>query len=589
MERPRGGNPALLAAIVVAGITAAAVATPGLLNSDRIGSPAVAVATLVAGFSFIGTSLFVAHYRPGNPTSILMALTGVVWFVGAWNWSNTPGLFITGALIGNVWIVFLVHLLLGFPSGHIEGKWDRRFVALGWLSGFVMQVPPLLFAKTPSPDTCADCPVNPILVSDQLGLAQALVTIQILIAVPLLLCIAVVVARRSSRAAPAMQRVYRPVLIAGGLALAVIGAQIGIGGGQGSGKVSEVLYVVAQGLFALVPFAFLIGVMRARLSRETAVSGLIARLGDATLPRGELREALAGAIGDPSLELAYWVPDAATYVDAEGRPLEMPAEGSDRTWSPVEREGQALGAIVFDAELIEQRELIRAAGGAASIALENERLDAELRARLEDLRASRARIVRAGDEERRRLERDLHDGAQQRLVSLALTLRLARKRLDSDDEGAADLIDEAMAELEEATSELRKLARGIHPAVLSDRGLAAAVGALAGRAPLPVEVRVSDDERMPAPVESAAYFVVAEALTNVARYAGAQHAAVMVERVNGGVTVEVRDDGIGGADPSAGSGLRGLADRVAAVDGRLSVESPPGEGTTVRAEIPCES
>jgi signal transduction histidine kinase len=329
-------------------------------------------------------------------------------------------------------------------------------------------------------------------------------------------------------------------------------------------------------------------VMRARLSRETVVSGLISRLGDATLPRGELRETLAEAIGDPSLELAYWVPDVAAYVDARGRPVEIPEEVSGRAWSPVEREGQPLAAIVYDAGLLEQRELIRAAGAAASIALENERLDAELRARLEDLRASRARIVAAGDEERRRLERDLHDGAQQRLVSLALTLRLARKRLGGDSEGAGELIDEAMAELEDATNELRELARGIHPAVLSDRGLAAAVRALAGRAPLPVEVTVADEERMPAPVESAAYFVVAEALTNVARYAEAGSVQVDVERSNGRVTIEVRDDGVGGADPAAGSALRGLADRVAAVDGSLSVESPPGRGTTVRAEFPCE-
>ena len=193
----------------------------------------------------------------------------------------------------------------------------------------------------------------------------------------------------------------------------------------------------------------------------------------------------------------------------------------------------------------------------------------------------------AADEERRRLERDLHDGAQQRLVSLALNLRLAGAKLDSDPAAAKELLEETATELGEATTELRELARGLHPAVLSDRGLRPALEALAGRAPVPVELAEPPAERLPAAVESASYFVVAEALTNVARYARASHAEVSVSRSNGQVEVEVRDDGVGGADPRAGSGLRGLADRVAALDGRLEVVSPRGGGTTIRAVIPC--
>jgi signal transduction histidine kinase len=219
---------------------------------------------------------------------------------------------------------------------------------------------------------------------------------------------------------------------------------------------------------------------------------------------------------------------------------------------------------------------------------ENERLDAELRARVEELRASRQRIVEAGVAERRRLERDLHDGAQQRLVSLALALRMARAKLPGAPTAAAELLDGASEELELALAELRELARGIHPAVLSDRGLGAALEALAGRAPLPVELSHGDAvEGMPDAVESAAYFVVAEALTNVAKYAEASSARVSVVRANGSVEVAVADDGVGGADPELGSGLRGLADRLSALDGELTVESAPGTGTTVRARIPC--
>jgi signal transduction histidine kinase len=215
-------------------------------------------------------------------------------------------------------------------------------------------------------------------------------------------------------------------------------------------------------------------------------------------------------------------------------------------------------------------------------------LDAELRARLEELRASRARIVEAADAERRRLERDLHDGAQSRLVALALLLRAARTRAAADAE-LASLLDRAQEELQTSLAELRELARGIHPAVLTERGLEPALHALMARAPVPVTLEADGEGRLPGPVESAAYFVVSEALANVAKYAQATHATVAVRRVNGRVTVEVTDDGVGGADAAGGSGLRGLADRLAALDGTLSLESPAGRGTRLRAEIPCSA
>jgi signal transduction histidine kinase len=214
-------------------------------------------------------------------------------------------------------------------------------------------------------------------------------------------------------------------------------------------------------------------------------------------------------------------------------------------------------------------------------------LDAELRRRLEELRASRARIVEAGDAERRRLERDLHDGAQSRLVALKLLLSSARLRARRGGEDVDAMIGQAIDELDTSLSELRELARGIHPAVLTDRGLEPALQTLASRAPVPVTVDADEGERLPGAVESAAYFVVSEALANVAKYAQATQAAVAVHRANGLVTVDVTDDGIGGADAARGSGLRGLTDRVAALDGTLSLESPAGGGTHLHAEIPC--
>ena len=219
-------------------------------------------------------------------------------------------------------------------------------------------------------------------------------------------------------------------------------------------------------------------------------------------------------------------------------------------------------------------------------AAEVHRLNAELCARLEELAASRARIVTAGDVERRRLERNLHDGAQQRLVALSLSLRIALAKLDADPAGARAVLADAGDELALALAELRELARGLHPAVLSDRGLRAAVEMLAGRAPVPVEIADIPDERLPAPVEAAAYYLIAEALTNVAKYADASTARIRVAARAGSVFVEVSDDGVGGADATAGSGLRGLADRVEALGGSLEVVSPAGAGTALLAEIP---
>jgi signal transduction histidine kinase len=207
-------------------------------------------------------------------------------------------------------------------------------------------------------------------------------------------------------------------------------------------------------------------------------------------------------------------------------------------------------------------------------------------ARLEELRASRARIVDAADAARRKIERDLHDGAQQRLVSLALEVRMARSRLEKEPDQASPFLDHLADELSGASAELRELARGIHPAVLTERGLGPAIDALVARAPVPVEVLDVPEQRLPSVAETTAYFTVAEALTNVAKYANATRATVRLASENGLLVVEVQDDGVGGAQASAGSGLTGLADRVGAIDGELSVTSPPGEGTLVRAVLP---
>jgi signal transduction histidine kinase len=328
--------------------------------------------------------------------------------------------------------------------------------------------------------------------------------------------------------------------------------------------------------FCLSAVGAAFGLARVRQKRSV-VTDLVVDFGQ--VDPGKVRETLARALGDPDLVLGLWLHERGAWVDEDGSEFALPSDNR----RAVTYVGDRLAVMVHHPDLLDQPRLLEAVGSAGRLALENERLHAALRAQLAELSESRARIVRSADEERRRLERDLHDGAQQRLLALGMALQLLRSRVDGD--GGA-LLAEAESELQQALSELRELARGIHPAVLVDQGLDAAVRTLAARAAVPVEV-VSEGDRLPMHVETAAYFVVAEALANVAKYAQARHARVTIRHDNNEALIEVRDDGIGGARPGAGSGLIGLADRVGAIGGRLTVDSPVGGGTSVQAVIPC--
>src|SRR5437763_428586 len=294
----------------------------------------------------------------------------------------------------------------------------------------------------------------------------------------------------------------------------------------------------------------------------------------------------AGATRDPSLALVYWLPDFGRWVDVDGVPVDLPARDSGRAATLIDREGTSGAALIHDRSLADEPQLLDAVSAAAAIGLENGRLHAELRARLDELRGSRRRVIEAGQQERERLERDLHDGAQQRLIALSLELGLLEARLDGDQATKAGL-GQARREIALSLEELRAIARGIHPAVVSGHGLAVALESLAARATVPVRLTVELDDRMPERLEVAAYYVVSESLANVAKHAHASSAIVEVAGASGQVVVEVVDDGVGGADTERGSGLRGLADRVEALGGRLRIWTPHGGGTRVRAEMPC--
>ena len=353
-----------------------------------------------------------------------------------------------------------------------------------------------------------------------------------------------------------------------------------------AGSPSVLLMTVLNAALLTVPAALLWGLLRSRLARG-GLADLFRELG--TLRGVRLEAGLAKALGDPGLVLAYRVPGERSYMDGRGQPVVLPAPGGDRAAAPVERDGRELAMLVYDASLDDDPELVGAVAAAAAIALDDARLQAESEDRLAELRASRERIVAAGDAERRRLERNLHDGAQQRLVSVALQLRMIQRHIRYRPGAAERLATSASEELSKSLEELRELARGIHPSVLN-HGLKAALGSLASRASVPTTVSFQTaGSACPSRWSSRPTSSPARRWPTSPSTPRRPRPRYGSRAANGVAVIEIADDGVGGADETAGTGLQGLADRVAALDGTLRILSPPGEGTVVTAELPCAS
>src|SRR3954447_20686730 len=575
---------ALLALFAVGALCAAVDVALVLASHHEDQKVVAAILGPLIGLAFIGTGAFAWWRRPLNRFGLLMTAVGFAWFIGGMTESNDAVVYTVGTYVGPLYLVLVVQMLLSFPTGRLDAGPPRWIVTSAYVTAFVLTLPVyLLDGDMHAPDGAPDNAfsiVHAPAVADVFDVVTSLIGFGIAAAT-----VAVLVGRRRD-ATPPQRRAQAPMLWTGitvivCLGLVFAGDTVGV-----PDDIIDLVGFVGFVAFAILPFAFVTGLVRTRYSRAGAVGGLIERL-NAPDTETSLRTALSDALGDPTLQLVYWRESAGHYVTYEGHRVELPDHGSGRAVAEVERDAKRVGAIIYDAALRDDPSLVRAAAAAAALQLENERLEAELRARVEELQTSRARLVEVSMGERRRLERDLHDGAQQRLVALSLQLGLAQRKLSTDPTTAARLLDASRGELQRALEELRELARGIHPAILTDRGLGAAIQALAERAPLPVDLDQMPEDRLPTAVEAAAYFVVAESLTNVAKYSSADHASVSVGRENGYAVVEVSDDGVGGADPTAGTGLRGLADRLAALDGRLEVHSPPGGGTVIRANIPC--
>jgi signal transduction histidine kinase len=531
-------------------------------------------------------AMLVTYRRdPGGPMWKLFLLYQVVGTIGLiWVLPTSLTWTLSQLSIGVGSVVF-VHLVLAFPSGRLTDSYDRILVAGAYI---LLAITRLAWITVWSPGPVVDkvgfSPRNPYVLWPDSNLAW-LFGPGAIVAIAGLLYIAMLVGlwRHWQRASPALRRALLPITVAAPLQLAIIVAwHLADANASGLGDLRRALQQPAIDLAGVVfPVGFLLGLLRTRLSRG-AIADLALVLGRG-VPLGGLRDTLARALRDPTLQVAFAAPSGDGFVDSDGQAVDLPGgPGAGRGVVRLEHDGELLAILSYDPVIeAEDPGRVEAVASMARLALENERLAAQVRAQLDEVRASRARIVEAGDAERRRIERDLHDGAQQRLVALAMRLDQARE----GSAGAAALIDATTAELLVAIKEVRDLAHGLHPTILTDAGLAAAVEALAERTPFPVTAHVTEG-RFPLEVEVAAYYVIAEGFTNIARYASATEARVDVTAQDGQLQVTVADNGRGGADPAAGSGLRGLADRLAAIGGDFNVTSAPGAGTTLTARLP---
>ena len=505
----------------------------------------LAAADLAVGLAFLACGLVVGSRDRRDPVALLFLATGIAWLLGTLAESDLAALSTVGAALLYAHRGPLTHLLLAYPTGRLRSRLDRVVVAAAYVDGLVV----------------------PLAQSDTLTVAL----------------VGAVVAASIAGLRGQSPELRRARALATGCAM-LVGAALALGGiGRlvGSNPLSDTTLLLCYETTLIVAAVSLASGLLMGRSSTTAVADLVVELGTGS-HSGTLRDELAKTLGDPSLELGYWIGDS--YVGGNGAPLALPAAGSERTLTLVERDGEPVAALVHDAAVGRDPALTEALAAATRLAAANARLQAELGAQVRELAASRRRILEAGDAQRSRLERRLHHAAELHLAEMRSALARALRAAPSD---VAETLAVVEHELDHAVVELHELARGIHPHTLTESGLAAALGELAATAPLRVSVAAADDRFAPA-VEAAAYFVCAEALANVAKYAQAAHASVDVRPEDGRLLVRIADEGVGGADPARGSGLRGLVDRLDALGGHLAVSSPASGGTAVAAEIPLE-
>jgi signal transduction histidine kinase len=579
----RPANLARLAAGAVAfacGLGAFAVARgSGQLTTYVGASDLAATMAVLAGLSLVGGGLVMSFARPTGWIGDLALLAGVTWFAPLWaGWRDGPPIVLSlGSLAAGLTFPLLVHLVLAYPDGRLRPRGVQVLVLAVYVEAAVVALGRGLF-RDPffDPKCWNNCTANVFLVASLPNVARWIDAADLWLTLTAAAALAAVCIWRLATATGPALRTLWPVL-AGGIALAVAGMAHSIALARTpleNPSDPQFLAIFAMSCLAVIIIALSLplAVFRDRIQRRS-VARIVSELGEAP-PPGSLEAALARAIGDPELRIAYWLPDSQRYVDGRGRPIDEPISTPRRAVTPLVRNGRRIALIAHGATFAQ---LEREVGAAVRLALENERLQAEVFAQLEDLRLSRLRIVETGDAERRRLERDLHDGAQQRLLALSYGFRLARATAEAEGHvEAATLLAAASDDVQVALDELRELAQGIYPAILTEAGLGSALASIAETAPVAVEIGEIVGERYPAPVESAAYLVLTEAIDDAARR-GASYTVVSAPRHDERLVVTVEDDG-----SARTSTMIHLADRVGAVGGRLEIGP-----TMLRAEIPC--
>ena len=549
------------------------------------------LAGLAAGWAVIGAGFYVWRRR-GKRAGLLLAAAGVAWFFPEWDnpGVGTAAAFTFGLVTYALAPAVLAHAVLTYPSGRLASPLQRLAITVAYAdAALLLGLLPALFFSPPG-QGCSLCPPNLLLADAQPGLFEALNRWGIWLGLVWTIAVGALIVWRLAQAAPPLRRAAAPVIVAGTAYLLLAWSDFAHSLPRGMLGTDEFEYRLWLGQAAAlcviglgVAWSWLLG-RRAR----AAMAALVVELGESP-PPGALRDVLARSLGDPGLEVAYPLADPGRLVDAAGTGMD-PAKRDGRAVTPLARQGQTAAVLFHRPGLLDDPAIVEEVAAAARLALDNERLQAEVLAQLEELRASRARIVTTGDAERRRLEHDLHDGAQQRLVGLALALRLTRARLSAcADPDLRALLDRAGQRLTAAIGELRELAHGIYPAALTEEGLAAAVEALAEHTPTPITVIHMPQGRFPDPVEAAAYFVIAETTGHMATLDAASGVTVDVRHDGGRLVIEVTEDAAGNPGPELDARFTGLADRIGAVGGHLRVGQVASGGVTIRAEIPCES
>jgi signal transduction histidine kinase len=567
-------KPALLWTLGVTAVVCCAV-TVVLAVSQELYQPALRVLLVIwTTLPFIFAGIVAWRRRPDSAFGPLLILAGFIHQLSILQWTSQPLLNTVGQLCDLLVVAVWLHVFLAYPTGRLAGRAERAVVITAYLAAVGLQIVVLMLGGFNERHL--------LTVAKRPAAAEAVQNVELLLLSALVL-IGVVLLWRRWRLLPRWQR-RRPaqiVINCFSLTLVMLAALLIAGAFQLPGF--EIIRLATFAVAGLAPLAFLAGLLDARLAKA-GVGELLVQL--QANPAPDLRELLARALRDPTLSLVYWLPQYGSWADQDGNPATLPESDSGRRVTLVKQDGEQVAALVYDATLGEEPELVEAVTAAAAISLENGRLEAELRARLQELHGSRTRVVEAQQNERRRLERDLHDGAQQRLVALALELGVLAEQANTDS-ATQTRLKRARGEVAQSLDELRGVARGLHPAVVSGHGLAIALESLVAVTPVEVQLKTDGLPRLPEHLEVAAYYVVAESLTNASKHAQASRVTVDVGVADNTLIAEIVDDGSGGADSERGTGLRGLADRIEALNGRLRIWSAAGQGTRVRAEIPC--